>query len=69
MSPRKPLKNKKMEKVITFFADDEMFRTLEDAKFYLKKSKGEILRNALEEYLEKNFPLDIQKKVKNLLKK
>lgn len=69
MAPKKPINSKKMEKIITFFTDDEMFDTLENAKFYLKKSKGEILREALTDYIDKNFPIDIQNKVKDLLKK
>ena len=68
MAPRKPIKDKRMEKIITFFADEELFNTLDDAKFFLKKSKAEILREALEEYLKKNFPADIREKIKDLLK-
>lgn len=68
MAPSKPKQDKKMEKTVSFFMSDEMFETLENAKFYLKKSKGEILRDAVEEYLKKQFPKDIQAKVKELLK-
>jgi len=57
-----------MEKTVSFFTSDEMFETLENAKFYLKKSKGVILREAVEEYLKKRFPEDVQEKIKELLK-
>ena len=68
MAPSKPKKDKRMEKTVSFFTSDEMFETLENAKFYLKKSKGEILREAVEDYLQKHFPDDVQKKIKELLK-
>jgi len=68
MAPSKPKQGKRMEKTVSFFTSDEMFETLENAKFYLKKSKGEILREAVDEYIKKHFPKDVQERIKDLLK-
>ncbi len=69
MAPREPKGKKKLESTVSFLTDKEQFESLEYAKFYFQKSKGDILRVALAQYLEKNFPENVQKKVKNLLKK
>lgn len=68
MSPTKPKGDKPMEKVVSFYLDDELSENLEMAKFYLRKSKGEIIREALERYLENQFPEDVREKIKNLIK-
>jgi len=68
MAPTKPKGEKRMNKVETFFSTDEMAENLVLAKSYLQKSKGEIMREALEDYLKKNFPNNIRKKFKDLIK-
>jgi Arc/MetJ-type ribon-helix-helix transcriptional regulator len=42
---------------------------LEEAKWDLRKSYSEIIREAVTKYLEKNLSKDAQRKVKGLLKK
>lgn len=69
MSPTKPKGDKPMEKVVSFYVDDELFDSLDLAKFYLQKSKGEILREALCMYLDKNFPEKEQKQIRKVLKR
>lgn len=66
MSPTKS-KDERMQKVETFLATDELSEILEYAKFYLQKSKGEIMREALEDYLKQHFPKKTRIKVKELL--
>ena len=67
MSPTKS-KDGRMQKVETFLSTNELSETLEYAKFYLQKSKGEIMREALEDYLKQHFPKKIRNKVKDILK-
>ena len=69
MSPSKPKGDKPMEKVVSFYVDDELFDSLDLAKFFLQKSKGEILREALSDYLDKNFPKEKQKQIRKVLKR
>jgi len=57
-----------MNKVETFFSTDEMSENLELAKSYFQKSKGEIVREALGDYLKKNFPKSIRDKFKDIIK-
>lgn len=61
-------KNKRMDKLMSFNIDGETADTLEEAKFFLQMSKGEIVREALKEYFAKYFPEDVRRKVKDLLK-
>jgi len=69
MAPRKPKGTKKMDVTLSFLTDKDQSHTLELAKFYLQKSKGDIIREALTEYLKKNFPDEKRKKLKSLLNK
>ncbi len=58
-----------MEKILTIKASKEFMGILEEAKWDLRKSYSEIIREAVTEYLEKNLSKDAQRKVKELLKK
>ncbi|NIP29022.1 MAG: ribbon-helix-helix protein, CopG family [Candidatus Dadabacteria bacterium] len=57
-----------MEKTVSFLTDDKLYEKLEHAKIYFQKSKGDILRDALIEYLDKHLPEDIEKRIKALFK-
>lgn len=56
------------ERRITFLADEDLAFALEGASMYLDKSMGEILRESLVKYLDENYPKDVHKKIKTLLK-
>ena len=49
------------EKVITFRVDDKLSEALEEAKWELRKSKSEIVKEAIKEYLKNKAP-DIYEK-------
>ncbi len=59
----------RMKKILTIKASKEFMGILEEAKWDLRKSYSEIIREAVTEYLEKNLSKDAQRKVKRLLKK
>lgn len=58
-----------MAKILTVKASKEFMGILEEAKWDLRKSYSDIIREAVTEYLEKNLSKDAQRKVKELLKK
>lgn len=58
-----------MDKTISFLTDNDQYEKLDHAKIYFQKSKGDILRDALTEYLNKNLPKDIEDRIKQLFKK
>lgn len=68
--PGRPAREEtRMKKILTIKASKEFMGILEEAKWDLRKSYSEIIREAVTEYLEKNLSKDAQRKVKRLLKK
>ncbi len=49
------------EKVMTFRVDNKLSEALEEAKWQLRKSKSEIVKEAIKEYLKNKAP-DIYEK-------
>ncbi len=49
------------DKVITFRVDKDLSQALEEAKWELRKSKSEIVKEAIKEYLKNKAP-DIYEK-------
>lgn len=70
IKPDRPSKGGiRMAKILTVKASKEFMGILEEAKWDLRKSYSDIIREAVTEYLEKNLSKDAQRKVKELLKK
>lgn len=44
------------EKVMTFRVDNKLSEALEEAKWQLRKSKSEIVKEAIKEYLKNKAP-------------
>jgi hypothetical protein len=69
MKTGRPPKETRMEKILTVKASKEFMGILEEAKWDLRKSYSDMIRESLVGYLEKNLSKDALKKVKELLKK
>ena len=68
MSPRQK-KDKNLEKILNIRVSNELAEALEETKWTLRKSMSELVRDAVEEYLERNLKGDIKKKVNEILHK
>ena len=69
MSPKKPIGDKALEKVINIRVTEELAQALEEAKWTLRKSVSELVREAVSEYFERNIDGQLKKKIEKLLKK
>lgn len=56
-----------MDKVFNLRMPKEFVEALEEAKWTLRKSMAELVREAIVEYFERHLPEDALKKVKKIL--
>ena len=68
MSPRQK-KDKNLEKILNIRVSSELAEALEETKWTLRKSMSELVRDAVEEYLDRNLKGEIKKKVNEILRK
>jgi len=69
MSPRKPKGDKPMDKLVNLRMSHELIKALEEAKWTLRKSVAEVIRESVIEYMQKNLSGEALKKVKKILEK
>lgn len=69
MSPKKPIGDKALEKVINIRVSDELAKALEEAKWTLRKSISELVRDAVSEYFKRNIEGELKIKIDKLLNK
>jgi len=68
MSPKKK-SEKNLERILNIRVSAELAEALEETKWTLRKSMSELVRDAVEEYLDRNLKGDIRKKVNEILHK
>jgi flagellar motor component MotA len=67
MVGRKPLGDKKMEKIFSMRVSAKFLDALEEAKWTLRKSMTDIVRESIVEYLERHLPKEALEKVRKIL--
>lgn len=55
-----------MDKAMSFTASQEFMDILSEARWHLKKTKAELIRDSVMEYIERHLPKEVKE---NLLKK
>ena len=68
MSPKKK-GDKNLEKILNIRVSAELAEALEETKWTLRKSMSELVRDAVEQYLDRNLKGDIKEKVDEILHK
>ena len=68
MSPKKK-SDKNLEKILNIRVSAELAEALEETKWTLRKSMSELVRDAVEQYLDRNLKGDIKEKVDEILHK
>jgi uncharacterized protein (DUF2267 family) len=67
MSPRKPKGDKPMGKLLNLRVSNEFMEALDEAKWTLRKSMAEVIRESVVEYLERHLPKEALEKVRKKL--
>lgn len=67
--PAKKKGDKNLEKILNIRVSAELAEALEETKWTLRKSMSELVRDAVEEYLDRNLKGDIKVKVNEILHK
>ena len=52
-----------MDKKFTFTASKDFLDVLSEARWHLKMSQSELIREAVMDYLERNLPKDVKGKI------
>ena len=68
MSPKKK-SEKNLEKILNIRVSAQLAEALEETKWTLRKSMSELVRDAVEQYLDRNLKGDIKEKVDEILHK
>ena len=68
MPPNKK-SDKNLEKILNIRVSTELAEALEETKWTLRKSMSELVRDAVEQYLDRNLEGEIKKKVDEILHK
>ncbi|MGI9535167.1 MAG: ribbon-helix-helix domain-containing protein [Thermodesulfobacteriota bacterium] len=61
--------DKNLERILNIRVSTELAEALEETKWTLRKSMSELVRDAVEQYLDRNLKGDIKKKVNEILHK
>ena len=61
--------DKNLEKILNIRVSAELAEALEETKWTLRKSMSELVRDAVEQYLDRNLKGDIKEKVDEILHK
>ena len=69
MSPKKPIGDKALEKVINIRVTEELAEALDEAKWTLRKSVSELVREAVSEYFENNIKGDLRNRINKIMNK
>ena len=67
--PPKKKGDKNLEKILNIRVSAELAEALEETKWTLRKSMSELVRDAVEQYLDRNLKGDVKEKVKRILHK
>jgi metal-responsive CopG/Arc/MetJ family transcriptional regulator len=52
-----------MNKKFTFTTSQDFLDVMREARWYLRKSQSELIRDAVIDYLERNLPKDVKEKI------
>ena len=69
MSEKKSRGEKNLEKIINIRVSHELAEALEEAKWTLRKSISELIRDAVAEYFSNNLEGDLKARVQKIINK